>query len=218
MAIVDWTDAELKDIINQIYKDFARIADDKLGLDIETVMRAGVIGCKIHEAEFRLFGPISYATSLMLPLRNALYRRDNMFPLWHHRLSKMNLKPPILDYGCGMGFTLAFLSQVLDGEPELYGYELVGVQYGFMDALGQIYGFKPWNDEPVNTILATNLLEHLANPLETLNYFYTLTDNVIANVDMEPQEDHIAPLEEREACIALLKERGGFIEAGDRGV
>lgn len=215
---MDWSDDELKAIIEQIYKDFARIAEDKLNLDLETIYRAGVIGCKIHEAEFRLFGPVSYATSLMLPLRNALYRRDNMFPLWKHRLSKMTLTPPILDYGCGMGYTLAFLSQVLDGQPELYGMELAGVQWGFMSALGQIYNFEPWDNQPVNTVLATNVLEHLPHPLETLEYFYTLAPNVIANVDLEPQEDHIAPMDERLACIELLKSREGFIAAGEKGV
>lgn len=215
---MDWSDEELKGIIEQIYKDFVRLVEETLGLEPETTIRAGIIGCKIYEAEYRLFGPVAYATSLMLPLRNALYRKDNMFPLWKYRLSKFKLEPPILDYGCGMGFSLAFLSQILDGEPELYGFEIPGIQRGFMVSMGDIYGFKPWDNELVKTIICTNVLEHLPSPLETLEYLYTLAPTVIANVDMEPQEDHIAPLDERLACVELLKSRGGFIEAGEKGV
>lgn len=210
--MTDWSEEDLKKIIYQIYKDFCSHVEDKLGLEPEVTLKAGVIGCKVFEAEFRLFGPISYTTSLMLPLRNAFYRRDTMLPAWEHLLKSKPLIPPILDYGCGMGFTLAFLSQVLEGQPELYGYEPVGLQWGLMKAMGEIYGFTPWENQEVNTVIATNFLEHMESPLATLGMLYDICDNVLANVDLTDQEDHLAPMEERLACIEILRARGGLLE------
>ena len=126
---MDWSDEELKAFRADIYKDLCRILEEDYKLTSGEVIKIGEVGNKLFDAEFLALGPPSYMTSVTLPIRNAWFGYQTVFDRWTHWIQKVELVPPILDYGCGVGYGLAYLSFIMEGEPELYGLEPMGVQW-----------------------------------------------------------------------------------------
>lgn len=196
--------------VDELWLRYCDVFEDKWGLPSNVCATLGHMGKLILDAEFREHGPKAYETSIVQPIRNAYYMAHNIL-VRAKKLERFDLKPPILDYGCGVGFTLAWLAQ--DRKFPLYGYEPAGVQRDFIQVYGKEFGFTPWMGEPVNTVLCFNVLEHLPDPLGTLDYLYSLTPNVIGNCATDHDTvTHTLDDEAHAKVNEILRARGGHIE------
>lgn len=168
----------------------------------------GDFGGVIFSAEYAEHGSTAYKNSLILPLRNAYYSACCIERRWAD-LQKLDLPEPILDYGCGVGFMLRWLAEL--GFQQLYGFELDGVQKRVTKEYLESHGVLHWEGEPptFGTVLCFNVLEHLEEPLKTLEWLRTLSPNVIANCALDlDKPQHAAPVGELEKVLESLHEHG----------
>jgi SAM-dependent methyltransferase len=191
-----------------IWKQYVDIFYDMWGIDESSLSLIGHAGGKITNIEYAERGEKHYSDSVVVPIRNTLYSCHQLDSRWG-KLKNRILTQPILDYGCGVGATLELFRW--NGYKDVYGYEVEGVQKRVLERTG-IPVWDKATPSRFGTVVCTNVLEHLPNPTETLDYLRTLSDNLIANCAMSDQPDHIAPVKEREAINNSLVERGEHID------
>lgn len=188
------------DLWNVYADEFKRRWD----IDREVSAMFGARGKKVFAAEFKERGAATYRDSVLLPIRNAFYSASVMKTRWQH-LSGMNLSEPILDYGCGVGFTLMWLKR--QGFNDLYAHELDGVQGEVMRAVTGPAGIKEWHGERMGTVLCINVLEHVNDPVSLLDKLLGIGNRVIANICTDDDAPHIASHAELEKCRAILESK-----------
>jgi hypothetical protein len=125
---------------------------------------------------------------------------------WENHLSKRELKTPLLDYGCGVGFQLVYLKK--KGFKNLYGYELPGPQHRIMSEVFRHNGIKLWKGEKMETVLCSHVLEHVEDPEALLEKLRGIGNQLYANCDESPDLAHIAPNEVRKRVNDSLRSRG----------
>ena len=157
---------------------------------------------------------MAYSTSVCLPIRNAFYQMFMMGTRWP-RLREMGLPTPLLDYGCGSGFLLHWLAGM--GYGGLWGFEPPGIQREIMKSAFAGSDIQIWNEEApkkFKTVVCLNVLEHVRHPMKTLEYFYSMSNRVIADIcidkDDHEQTPHIAPKDELRECEKLLRKKGSL--------
>jgi SAM-dependent methyltransferase len=159
----------------------------------------GAAGKQLFAAEFSELGPASYKQSVVLAIRNAYYQAYNIDKRWN-QLKEFELREPILDYGCGVGYLCAWLKS--KGFKTVYGYDLPGIQFDIAKRAGVV----PWDKQPVNTILCLNVLEHIEEPKKLLRELIETGARVIANVDDDTSEvSHIASAEDVKECKRIIQ-------------
>lgn len=206
---IDYRLITVPKMAEDIYAQYLSVFNRAWGLEESRAEILGIIGKEVFDAEYKNLGARAYELSIVQPIRNALYMRGALEKRAQY-LNTFALTEPILDYGCGVGFTLAYLAQ--KGFTELYGYETLGPQRDLLKTYGPELGFDYWDEDPTSfgTVICLNVLEHQAQPREMLDYLYTLSDNVIANCPLDNDtETHIASSSDREECLRILSERGG---------
>jgi hypothetical protein len=194
-----------------IWAEYCAIFKRRWDMDREHVIDIGCAGKTLFAAEFKEHGARAYSDSITLPIRNACYMASKMEGRWES-IRNFDIKPPILDYGCGVGFQLLWLDRI--GFSGLYGHELPGIQREIMLEAFKPHGIKPWGEgEPVETVLCMNVLEHLPEPVKALQYLKTIGNRVVANVCLDTDDEpHIAPMAERMKCAELLRSWGTLYE------
>lgn len=193
----------------EIWHRYALQVQQDYGLDITATDYLGAIGANVATAEYLLRGSQIYSDSLVPAARNMWYSAFTV-PTRYINLTHHGLVEPILDYGCGVGFTLMWMS--LKGHEELYGWDVPGAQSNIAKAVLSESGIEWWDRETparFGTIVCLNVLEHVPEPMKVLTWLRSMTDNLIANCDMNDDEaDKSASTEERLAVVESLKERG----------
>jgi len=193
-----------------VWSVYLDLFESKWGLSHATSEYLGSIGGDVFEAEFSVHGKKAYSTSLVLPIRNALYASFMGELRWRY-LREMGIMTPVLDYGCGVGVFLLWLHH--KGYKDLYGYELPGVQNSIMRAAFENTDIRVWDESPAGfkTIICLNVLEHVEHPVELLEKFYSMSNRVIADIcidkDDEGQTPHIAPVDELLECKRILESK-----------
>jgi len=179
------------------------------GMDREVAAIIGARSKSLFSAEFMESGVDSYRTSVVLPIRNAFYAASQMGERWK-TLWKMSLREPLLDYGCGVGVQLLWLKR--HGFNQLYGYEVPGVQRNILVKIADDHGIGMWKKgEQMETVLCTNVLEHVSDPVGLLDMLLTVGKRVIANVCMDDHEEsHVAPHDELDKCREMLEMNNGL--------
>lgn len=180
------------------------------GMDREVAAIIGARSKTLFSAEYQEHGDDAYRSSVALPIRNAFYAAAMMHARWGV-LKEMSLEEPILDYGCGVGMQLLWLKK--QGFDQLYGYEIPGIQREVMASVFQKNGIREWNGERVKTVLCTNVLEHVANPVALLESLFRVGGRVIANICTDHDSPHIAPHDQLEICRQMLTEQGTLYHA-----
>ena len=192
-----------------LWTDYAHEFEELWGIEPGDAWHFGNLGGFLFDAECQELGSAAYRTSVILPIRNAFYNAFITPKRWNV-LSKCELKEPILDYGCGVGFLLRWLKR--EGYDELYGYEVEGVQKRVLRNVTARDGIKIWdNNTPSHfgTILCLNVLEHLTDPLPTLTRLRSMCNNLIANCADDPDRlQHTLNSKEIEDIKASLREHG----------
>jgi methyltransferase family protein len=166
---------------------------------------SAVIGARsksLYAAEFMERGTRTYRDSVVLPIRNAFYSASQIDERWKV-LKDMNLREPILDYGCGVGFQLVWLKR--HGFKRLYGHELPGVQHKVMKSMFIKHGIQQWKCRFVNTVLCFNVLEHVKDPVALLEKLQMVGRRVIANICVDHDASHIASHEDLDICRSILE-------------
>jgi len=197
-----------------IWQGYARIIKHQLGLDEVVCDHLGHLGASVGVAEYLANGPSYYQTSVVAPIRNAWYGATSIERRWA-ALQQRSLIPPILDYGCGVGFTLVWMAECGYSPSHLYGWDVPGAQRRVAQAAFDRDGVQWWDERSPSTfgtIICLNVLEHVPSPLDTLGYLHSMTTNLIANCDTDADGDHVAPVEERIEMRRLLLERGQLID------
>lgn len=201
------SDASTEVVISQrsaaILREYHDIFERRFNIGHKASYDIGAHGKALFAAEYTANGGDAYTRSVVLPIRNAFYNAGQIDARWAF-LSKMRIEEPVLDYGCGVGFMLLWMERI--GYRRLYGYELPGVQHDVMAEAFKAHGVAQWApDEPVETILCINVLEHVPDPVGKLHYLKSLAKRVIANVCMDDDSPHVAKPESLERCAKLLK-------------
>lgn len=193
------------DLCWEIYTEYLGAFNRLWGLNTGECLWSG-INRTLFTAEFMENGPEVYSKSILLPLRNAFYSMCVMGNRWENHLSKKELKTPLLDYGCGVGFSLVYLKK--KGFKNLYGYELPGPQHRVMSEVLRHNGIKLWRGEKMETVLCSHVLEHVEDPEALLEKLRGIGNQLYANCDESPDPAHIAPSVVRERVNGSLRERG----------
>ena len=174
------------------------------------------MGGELCDMEFTARGLASYSDSVIIPFRNALYQMFMLEKRWEH-LREMGIMEPVLEYGCGVGLLLLHLKRV--GKNDLYGYELPGIQQEIMAEAFRRHGIKVWDDSMdirFNTVICINVLEHVADPVRLLRKLYKLSNRVIANICIDPDDHkqipHIANPDALRECEKVLRSRNSLYE------
>lgn len=195
----------VSDLCWEIYTEYLGVFNRLWGLNSGECLWSGV-NRNLFNAEFMENGPSVYSTSILMPLRNAFYSMNVMQKRWENHLSKLDLKTPLLDYGCGVGFQLVYLKKM--GIDNLYGYEPPGPTNRVMSEVFRYNGIKLWKDEKMETVLCSHVLEHVEDPEALLEKLRGIGNQLYANCDESPDPAHIAPNEVRKRVNRSLKERG----------
>jgi len=195
-----------------IWLEYCEEFKSHLGLDSDTCDYLGCIGAELGVADFKLYGMEYYSTSFIPAVRNAWYMAATMPARWA-KLECHDLVEPILDYGCGVGYTLRWLKEM--GYDDLWGWDVPGVQSNIAMTVLSKYDIKWWDSrlDPARfgTILCINTLEHVPEPMETLKWLRSISDNVIANCDVGESGDHVASVGERMQVMEELVKAGEHI-------
>jgi hypothetical protein len=194
----------ISDDVKSILAEYAVWMAAKLDLDVDFMLNLGVSAKPLLGAEFTYGGTDMYKNSVILPIRNLVYTASVM-DLRADTLDDIKLDEPILDYGCGVGFTLLYLKR--RGYKELYGYEVPGVQCELATEYLDAHGIKMGVPDKPGTVMCNNVLEHVESPMETLGYLRAMGGRLLANCCDTDDIDHIAPTEERRAVIDSLKKQ-----------
>lgn len=199
-----------KELSVRLWRDYADIFRRRWGIEMKSAAYLGAESKSVFAAEFRERGARAYRDSIILPIRNAAYACTVVRHRWRI-LQGLDLKPPILDYGCGVGVTAIWLKMKgLDS----CGYELPGVQRKVMKDAFKMHGVGEWHGGPVETVLCLNVLEHVRNPLALLRRLQKIGKRVVANPGKEDDdhldEPHIAPRGQLEKCRAIMEAEGGL--------
>jgi hypothetical protein len=184
-----------------------------LGLPFAMVGTLGEMGGTdniLFEAEHRQVGDEVYRTSIIQPTRNVWYGARTVPDRWYAWLRRLDLEQPIYDHGCGVGYTLAWLQ--LAGYTDLWGWDVPGVQADFATSFLANRGINWGVPRTVGTVLCINVLEHLSNPMETLEMLRAMGGKVYANCAPGKGHGHIASPEEVEAVNATLHKQGEHFE------
>jgi len=197
-----------------IWKIYVDVFRKRWDFDQQLCEFAGIAGGDLFAAEFTERGDKTYFDSIVLPVRNAFYQMFMANIRWAN-LREMGLAGPILDYGCGVGYLLHWLRSV--GYENLYGYEPPGIQREIMHSAFKDSGITVWDEhapDRFGTIVCLNVLEHVSDPVGLLNKFYKMTNRVIADVVIDPedgeQSSHIAPKDALRECAYMLGNRRGL--------
>jgi len=204
------------------WNDYCEIFKSRWGLDKIICEYIALFGGGLFEAEYSEHGEGAYARSVCLPIRNANYQTAMIRERWP-ALREMGLATPLLDYGCGCGFLVRWLSG--RGYKDLYAYEPPGIQREIMkEAFAgrdiTCLVCPPTADKVVpdkfKTIICLNVLEHVEKPMEMLEYFYSMSNRVIADICIDKEEHaqgpHIAPKDELRECRKILIKRGSLFD------
>ncbi len=202
----------------QHWHDYCDIFKSLWGFDRSICEYIALCGGLLFEAEYHEHGEAAYSRSVCLPIRNAFYQMFMMNTRWP-KLREMGLATPLLDYGCGSGFLVRWLS--VRGYTNLYGFEPPGIQRevmkrAFRDIPEQALVWYKDNPSSFKTIVCLNVLEHVESPMILLEYFYTMTNRVIADIcideDDHEQTPHIAPKDELRECRKILVKKGSLYD------
>lgn len=207
-------------LAQEIYSDYLQIFEELWGLAPERSVILGEHGNGLFEAEYKEHGADVYEYSIIQPIRNAWYNCSVMQPRWDHWLSKLNLDGPILDYGCGVGFQLAWLDEY--GHEDLYGLDM-GMNMKVLremakrrPALKPIVGGTPiLTDLRFGTIFCVHVLEHVPFPMDLLEDLRGLLapgGKLWAGCVLDEGHGHVAARGEREKVIESLRAEGELIE------
>lgn len=188
-----------------LWNEYSDYFMERWGIDREVSALIGARSKQIFAAEFKERGGATYCDSVILPIRNAFYMASQIGERWA-AMKKMEIVEPVLDYGCGVGFQLLWLKR--HGFSELYGYEIPGIQETVMTDMLAKHKIPKWDGSHVETVLCTNVLEHVLDPVDMLNRLLTIGKRVIANICTDHESPHIAPHDQLEICRDMLKERG----------
>jgi len=203
-------------LASDIYFEYCDIAKDLYGISRDNALSIGWYGKQLFSAEYAHRGNAAYGDSIGLALRNSFYSMARMVERWK-KLEKLDLRAPVLDYGCGVGFTLVWLKH--HGHDNLLGYEIQGIQRTIMREMFKRYDIREYEPgDKVNTVLCLNVLEHMEDPVSMLATLRSICPRVYANVDMDDgdpvsgdhEHSHIAPMEQRQACVDSLAAAGGL--------
>lgn len=196
----------------RIWKEYAAIFKSRWGINEIESWFIGSYSKKLFAAEFRERGRQVYHDSLLIPIRNAWYASHVTEMRWKNFTERFRITEPILDYGCGVGFLLVFLSEI--GFTELYGYELGGIQRDIFLDMAIPRGIKHEESPPnISTTFCLNVLEHVQDPVTLLKKLKRNSAQVIANICMDRDDSpHIAPLESLKQCKSMLEEWGTLYE------
>lgn len=201
---VEWPPMKHNDytgLAAEVYRLYLDVFWDKFGLPRGLADLVGHHGEALCESEYRALGEKHYTDSLLICVRNAAYSAARAADRWDN-LKPMRLEPPILDYGCGVGFTCLYLEK--SGLAPCYGHDLEGLQTQVAESVG----VKAWGGEPVNTVLCLNMLEHVPQPVDILKNLRKLTPRVIANICTSPKHTHIASEDDLLQCKRMLVDTG----------
>ena len=118
----------------------------------------------------------------------------------------------ILDLGCGIGYTTAFLKQIFP-EAKVYGSNIANTkQFKFCQAISKKYNFEVVSDiyqfGRVDLIFASEYFEHIEKPLEHLEIItYKLSPKVLvlANSFNTKSVGHFLVYKDREDSISQKK-------------
>ena len=197
MKSADWISKEADDL----WSEYAAIFEKRWGISPKWSEFIGCAGKHAFRAEFIEHDADAYCTSVILPIRNAWYSATVIDARWKW-FQTIDLREPILDYGCGIGFTAAWLAR--NGYPQIFGYELLGVQHDIMKDM-----LTEWDSKPVSTVLCFNVLEHVSEPLLLLQRLMTIGKRVVANCCMDHDEaSHIASESDLRKCYDIIKKSG----------
>lgn len=201
-----------------ILEQYLKVFEDKFGICEDTFQAVGPIGYKLFEAEYKRQGAQAYKTSIIQPIRNLWYMSTTIENRWD-RLQHFPLKPPILDWGCGIGYTLAWIAELLEVEG-LYGWEPEGPQQEILREYGLRFGLDFWDGPPTKfqTVLCLNVLEHMPNPHLTLSHLRSLLvpgGQLIANCDLHDRDSHDAPFQARIEVNESLEKEGQHLSGSD---
>lgn len=189
---------------------YAAIVQRQIGLNERVCDYLGAIGADVGIEDFKLKGPDYYRTSLIPPIRNMWYSAANIEWRWKQLKLHHKLVEPILDYGCGVGFTAVWLKEV--GEHEnVWGWDVPGLQQRICAEAFRMKEIEWWNEHTPNrfgTIICLNVLEHVCDPLYVLQHLREMTPNLIANCDVGEDGDHVASVDTRMAVVKELVEAG----------
>lgn len=198
------------------WNDYCEIFKSRWGFDKILCEYIALCGGDLFEAEYSEQGESAYTNSVCLPIRNASYQMFMIKYRWP-KLREMGLAKPLLDYGCGSGFLLKWLWQV--GHENLYGFEPPGIQREIMTEVFKEKDIMVWDEKYPNkfkTIICLNVLEHVEGPMKMLEYFYSMSNRVIADIcideDEHEQTPHIAPKEELFECRKILVRKGTLFD------
>jgi len=194
----------------EIWTRYARVFEHKWGLSKLASDYLGLVGADMGVAEFRVHGIQYYKHSLAVPLRNAWYMATVMDGRWEV-LRHCTLKEPILDYGCGVGYTLVWLVEHGYAADQLYGWDVEGPQRQVTQEMFENEGINWWDEKSpthFGTILCLNVFEHLPKPMDTLLWLRSSCDNLIANCDTSNDGDHTTSVNERQKVLQSLHNAG----------
>ena len=199
----------------EIYVQYLEIFEELWGIAPERSVIVGEHGNGLFEAEFQEHGSEAYLYSVVQPIRNAWYSAFCMQDRWDRWLSKLEIAPPVLDFGCGVGFQLRWLEEF--GHEDLWGLDL-GVTQKVLQKMGerseiQSVDIAHQTGAPkFNTIFCIHVLEHTADPMGLLRYLRSFGAKLYAGCVLTEGHGHIAPMAEREKVLESLREQGELIE------
>jgi hypothetical protein len=191
----------------ELWDEYAEVFEELWGINRVQSSFLGGVGKALLEAEFREHGDRAFELSVAQPFRNAYYMAASIHKRWA-ALQAAAIEEPILDYGCGIGFTLVWLAK--KGYKNLYGYDVPGPTRKVMLHIFKDYGIQFWDDQPVKTILCINVLEHLPRPAASLNWLRQ-RGRVLANICVDDDAGNVASREECLTVLDDLKARGEYL-------
>jgi SAM-dependent methyltransferase len=171
----------------------------------EFIQLLGGVGAELFSAEFLFGGPEVYKYSIIQAIRNAWHNTTVIHRRWQV-CKELEIKEPVLDWGCGVGYMMRYFQE--QGIEDVYGWDISPVQCHIMNKVGVATMEK---DRKFNTIFCVNMLEHLENPMETLEMLRNMGAKVYANCDITEDIPHITPMKERIKVVRSLHKHGELL-------